>query len=447
MKIPFVGRKVSLDARTIARVLGKRGAMNPTQDQPPSGYGSRVLDPTQDNHGLIPEYRLLYFSNALVKSGVQNVARQSVQTGPRVVTVNRDDGERFMEIRPVRTAPYTTLADWLTTLAVTLMVDGELFLVPDGAQNVLGETRPAFRVLDASRIQGVSTPSAPTEIVGWRDVQTGEIYNMNAVLHIFEWETPGQFRGVSALDAAIVPAQALDAARRALVSAFTEYGKLPGIWTLPEDFWESLEPAPAALETDEERKAREERNDALLDKTLRLGSGSTPMVHEGTTYTPINRSGDAFMRVFPEYQRLKTSELARAIGVPDHIVSGLVRDGNYSSLKLAHTEAKSRYTAMQRLLESVIRWCYDVAYPGGSRITAIHWPPQPPLDAQKELGALAMATGARLMSHETAMLIQGLDYNQELDRMENWTDEAERRDIGVPQPVYPAGPVDQETER
>ena len=407
--------------------------MVPTRGSLPSGRWA--IDALGDNRGKVGEYRALYFSDSLVKAGVDNIATQSVQMGPMVLTAAAGDGEAYDLMRPVATAPHTRVRDWLVDLATWYVIDGEIFIVAELTPGFLGEPMVRFRTLDPAQVQPIMNNRA---LVGWQD-QFGNRYAYSEVLHLFNQRVPGQWRGVSDLFGAVAPADELKTARTAMDKAFTEYGKLPGYWVLPRDFEPDLEEAEDE-ETPEQRAAREKENAERVNARLSLASGAVPRLPEGASYVPINRSGDAFMNGYPDYWRSKTSEIARALGIPDYIVSGSVRDTNYSALRIAHMEAKTKYQSIQRMLECVIEWTYIRYLPSGSPIVEIRWPPQPVLDIQKEYYAIGLAITAGLMSPESAMRQIGLDYEQELERMQNWIDEATRRGIPVSRPMYPPYP-------
>ena len=437
MKIPFKrqSRKAADASWTaLGRILGVTAAIN-LGNAPPAGRNAVEAD--ADNSGLIQQWRGLYYGNSLVRGAIRNMSRQAVQTGPRIVTVRGEDGDQFMAMRPVGTAPHTRMVDWLKAIGLWYIVDGEIFIVQDTAPALDGGQRVVFKVLDAARVR----PARDGDyLIGWTDGIKKD-YGLREVLHLFDWESPAQWRGVSALESAIEPAQALDYARQAMSAAFHDYGNLPGYWTLPETFWATLEPA-APGEDEAATKTREDRNARKLNTALTLTAGQTPRVHEGTTYTAINRSGDAFMRAFPDYWRSKTSEIARALGVPDYIVSGSVRDTNYSALKIAYTDAINRYLDIQQVLNQVIEWCYLRWRPGGSEITDIRWPPQPPLDVQKEYYAIGSAMGSRLVSPQTAMGQIGLHYETEIANWGQWQQDMTDKGVGVPTPIYPVAPAE-----
>lgn len=411
----------------------------PTRGALPSGKWA--IDVLGDNRSKVGNYRTLYFTDSLVKAGVDNIAQQAVQMGPMVMTAAQGDGEAFDMMRPVATAPHTRLRDWLADLATWYVIDGEIFIVAEMQSTILGEPIVRFRVLDPAQVQPIKNGDA---LLGWQD-QYGNRYAYQEVLHLFDQKVPGQWRGVSALLGAVGPSDELKTARDAMDRAFTEYGKLPGYWTLPTGFEPDLEEAEDG-ETEEQRAAREKANQEQMNARLSLASGAVPRLPEGAAYTPINRSGDAFMRGYPDYWKSKTAEIARALGIPDYIVSGSVRDTNYSALRIAHMEAKSRYQGIQRMLECVIEWCYIRYMPGGSPIVEIRWPPQPVLDVQKEYYAIGSAITAGLMSPESAMRQIGLDYEQELERMESWVTEATRRGIPVSRPQFPPYPETEDSD-
>ena len=414
----------------------------PTRGAMPSGRWD--VDALGDNSGKIGEYRNLYFRDSLVKAGVDNIAGQSVQMGPMVLTAGPGDGEAFDRIRPVATAPQVRLRDWLTDLATWYLVDGEIFIVADPTRSLGGDPLMRFRVLDPVKVRPIKRGDT---LLGWED-GAGARFGHADILHLFDQKVPGQWRGVSVLQGAALPAQELAAARTAMDRAFQDYGRLPGYWRLPLSMNADLEAPPMSQtpETPEEKAAREKRNADRLATKLSLTAGQTPKVFGDTEYVAINRSGDAFANNYPDYWRSKTAEIARALSIPDYIVSGSVRDTNYSALRIAHMEAKSSYQGIQRMLECVIEWCYIRYMPGGSPIVEIRWPPQPVLDVQKEYYAIGSAITAGLMSPESAMRQIGLDYEQELERMESWVTEATRRGIPVSRPQFPPYPETEDSD-
>lgn len=416
----------SPDARTGA------GASRPNPNQLPGTDGS------QDDFHNIRRYRELYFGNSLVRAGVDNIANHAVLTGPRVHTAPPNNGRDFMRATLMHNMPHIGLVDWLVDVATWYIVDGEIFLVPVVVGTVEGGKTTAFKALDPCKVQA---DTQGKKITGWRYTGTEEtVYALDAVLHLFDVKSPGQMRGISSLRSAVKPAGELDDAQTAMDAAFTEYGKLPGYWEVPEYAWQELEGVVDG-ESEEDEKAREARNVAKMNTLLSLTAGAVPKVRPGTVYHPINRSADAFMRNYPEYWRSKTMEIARALDIPDYVVSGSVRDTNYSALRIAFQDARIRYHGIQRFLETVLRWCF-MHWIGSSQavIEEIAWPPQHPLDVLKEFHAYASGTQARLVSPQSAMKALGYSYDEELANWEQWQKDIEQRGIPLPRPVYPPTP-------
>ena len=395
-------------------------------------------DGTQDDSHNIPRYRRLYFTNSLVRAGVDNIASHAVLTGPRVRTSPPDVGKDFMLASFMAYKPHVGFVDWLVDIATWYIVDGEIFLKPVSVGTVGGDKAITFKAMDPCKVQA---DIRGMELTGWRYTGTIEAtYTLEEVLHLFDVKNPDQMRGISALRSAVKPAGELYDAQTAMDAAFTEYGKLPGYWEVPEYAWQQLE-GPVDGESEEDEKAREARNVAKMNTLLSLTAGTVPKVRPGTVYHPINRSADAFMRNYPEYWRSKTMEIARALDIPDYVVSGSVRDTNYSALRIAFQDAQIRYQGIQRFLETVLRWCFNQwVVNGRAVIDEIAWPPQHPLDVLKEFHAYASGTQARLVSPQSAMKALGYSYDEELAKWEQWQKDIEQRGIPLPRPVYPPTP-------
>ena len=402
-----------------------------------SSRGANELD-------SVVEYRDLYTNLSYIRSAVNHIAEQSIQTGP-IVTAEGPRGAELGRVfvdtfRPLATAPRETLVDWLADLVVYYLVDGELFL-----HRLPGDDL-RFESLDPSYI---SARVEGDRITGWR-MQAGRGgqwgWDDPNYLHIMDIRYPGQTRGVSLLRAAQLPAEELREANYALDAALQEYGLLRGYWVLSDDEMQELE-KPLLGESEADKTAREARNEARLQAKINVPRGSSPAVHEGTRYEVVSRGGDAFVRIFPDYVRVKVGQIARAMGVPEYVVSGSVSETNYSALRISRAEAEYRYRATQRTLESVLRWVWGhyAVWQGmpGVGLVEVRWPPQPPLDLQKDVYALAAAVRDKILSRRTAVEILGRDWGTELMRMEEEQMEFAARGITVPAQPYPAAPEDQ----
>ena len=392
----------------------------------------------------ISGYRRLYADMGYVRGAVNHIAEQSVQTGP---TLDASEGqtERARQMtatfRPLAYAPHETLTDWLIDLAVYHLVDGEVFI------RRLPGVDCHFEVLDAELVHEVIDGD---QVVGYR-LARGRPLQWRVgdpnYLHLWDVRYPGQTRGLSLLAAALEPGDLLWQSAQALSAAVDEYGRLRGYWMVAEEDWAELE-GRVPGESPEERSAREKRNDNRMQSRFEVPDGESPKVHEGTTYNVIERGGDAYLREYSAYVRVQVGRISRALGVPEYVVSGSVAETNYSALRISRAEAEYRYRATQRTLEAVLRWvwphyCRSQGLPE-SELTRILWPPQPPLDLQREAYALSAVVRDKMLSRRSAAEMLGRDWDTELERMTEEQEEFVRRDITMPSPAYPSAPEDRD---
>ena len=435
--------------RKALSVLAQKAALIPGVTLPAGvGWGMQYTASAPQQPDDVSRYRELYLDVSYVRSGVNHIAEQSVQGGPWLTAMTLGEPGReipttefLKSFRPLATAPRETVVDWLINLATYNVIDGELFL-----RRVPTMAGLCFEALDPACIHDVVSGEA---ITGHR--MTGRMPMEWAVddrnyLHVFDVLYPGQTRGISLLRSALAPALDLLAANRAIASAMQEYGQLRGYWELSPDDIRQFK-APVIGETEPEREAREAFNTALYHSKFTAPPGGSATVGQGTGYRPINRGGDTFVSTYRDYVGIAVSRISRSLSVPEYVVSGSVSETNYSALKISRTEAEFRYRATQRMLESVLQWMWGhyaayMNYPM-SKLTEIRWPPQPPLDLQKEVYAIAAGARDRVVSHQTGAEWLGLHWPTELERMAEEQAEFERRGIPMNTPAYPAAPEDQ----
>ena len=413
--------------------------------------------------------RHAYANNPHAKAGVDAYVTGLIGAGITPASAHPDADARRIAGAAFKQWSVRADADGLTdffglqaAVAQALIVDGESFV-----QMIIGDDGMSLRIIPAEfvdegltgelggnariiagieydatgrRIAYHVRPHAPTDV--FASFATPIRVPAADMLHIFRPIGPGQVRGISWLSAVLLKLNEIDQLADALLVGFKTSAMFAGFLkdvngTLSGEPFEGTQ-AGSILES------------GLEPGTLKF----LPAGYDLTFATPqqAQQSGD--------FMSAELRSVAAGLGVPDHLLTGDLRNANYSSIRASMVAFRQRLEQLQfhTLIPQLVRPVFERAittliYSGSidsadfeskkiDWLAAEYYPPaQAWVDPQKDAAATAEMIGSGLMSRRQA--VASLGYNVEDVDAEIAADRAREAALGLtftpPAKVIPNG--------
>ena len=417
-------KRRSFDAASPARGWGQ---------QRPFG---RVVSETLSASGTIrSRARAAYANNPHARAAVEAWVSALVGTGARATPTHRDPDQRDNIAAAIETwtgeADADGRTDWYgqqADIARTLVIDGEALLLLIDTPRGLRLRQIPSEYLDDSEsrdfgsgrqtVGGVEFNAAGERVAYWiRPESPTSPFSTGAaavripasnVLHIFRPMGAGQVRGVSWLAPVLLKLSEIDQLSDALLVGFKTSAMFAGVLHNEND-----------LSGDQPFDG--ERDGSILNGGLEPGTIKVlPGGYRLTLTTPPQA------QQAPEFLSAELRSVAAGMGVPAHLVSGDLRQANYSSLRADLVSFRQRVGQIQYgiLAPQLLRPVHSRAVQSliltgalnapGFETRPTDWtaaefimPAQPWVDPKKDAEALRELMDAGLMSRREAVAERG----------------------------------------